>query len=113
MRTVNEVNGTLDFLVPPNLGYEDRPVDNPKTARRARLNPAMMDAAFVREPSQCDEPTCSQMKQVYEYKNMQSMKAAGNYKYVLDVSNFSLLKPHPLDEFPRLMVTVGLVVSNV
>ncbi|GAW02809.1 glycosyltransferase family 90 protein [Lentinula edodes] len=25
------------------------------------------------------------MKQVYEYKNMQSMKAAGNYKYVLDM----------------------------
>ncbi|KAJ3809218.1 hypothetical protein F5876DRAFT_77973 [Lentinula aff. lateritia] len=46
VRTVNEVNGTLDFLVPPNLGYEDQLVDNPKTARRTRLNLAMMDAAF-------------------------------------------------------------------
>ncbi|KAJ4496637.1 hypothetical protein C8R41DRAFT_866040 [Lentinula lateritia] len=90
VRTVNEVHGTLDFLVPPNLGYKDQPVDNPKTARRARLNPAMMEAAFVREPSQCDEPTCSQMKQLYEYKDMQRMKDAGNHKYVLDVDLLDL-----------------------
>ncbi|KAJ4474319.1 glycosyl transferase family 90-domain-containing protein [Lentinula aciculospora] len=85
VRIVNEVNGTIDFLMPPNLGYEDQPVENPKTARRARINPAMMDAAFVRGPSQCEEPTCSRMKQIYEYKQTQSMKDAGNYKYVLDI----------------------------
>ncbi|KAJ4478638.1 glycosyl transferase family 90-domain-containing protein [Lentinula edodes] len=107
VRTVNEVNGTLDFLVSPNLGYEDQPVDNPKTARRARLNPAMMDAAFVREPSQCDEPTCSQMKQIYEYKDMQSMKDAGNYKYVLDMDGNGWS-----GRFKRLMTSNSLVFKT-
>ncbi|KAJ3875522.1 glycosyl transferase family 90-domain-containing protein [Lentinula edodes] len=100
VRIANEVNGTLEYLVPPNLGYEDQPVDNPKTARRARLNPAMMDAAFVREPSH-------QMKQIYEYKNMQSMKAAGNYKYVLDVDGNGWS-----GRFKRLMTSNSLVFKT-
>ncbi|KAJ3886481.1 glycosyl transferase family 90-domain-containing protein [Lentinula edodes] len=107
VRIANEVNGTLEYLVPPDPGYEDQPVDNPKTARRARLNPAMMDAAFVREPSQCVEPTCSQMKQIYEYKNMQSMKAAGNYKYVLDVDGNGWS-----GRFKRLMTSNSLVFKT-
>ncbi|KIK57378.1 glycosyltransferase family 90 protein [Collybiopsis luxurians FD-317 M1] len=85
VRTTNEVNGTIEFIVPPKPGYEDSPIGKPQKARKSRINPSMMDAAFVREPTQCDEPTCNHMKKIYEYKRMQNMKEAGNYKYVLDV----------------------------
>ncbi|KAJ3866512.1 hypothetical protein EV359DRAFT_71786 [Lentinula novae-zelandiae] len=67
----------------------------------------MMDAAFVREPSQCDEPTCSQMKQLYEYKDMQRMKDAGNYKYVLDIDGNGWC-----GRFKRLMTSNPLVFKT-
>ncbi|KAJ3781614.1 glycosyl transferase family 90-domain-containing protein [Lentinula aff. detonsa] len=107
VRIANEVNGTLDILISPNPGYEDQPVDNPQTVRRARINPAMMDAAFVQGPSQCEEPTCNFMKQTYEYKKMQSMEDAGNYKYVLDIDGNGWS-----GRFKRLITSNSLVFKS-
>ncbi|KAJ3975638.1 glycosyl transferase family 90-domain-containing protein [Lentinula raphanica] len=107
VRVTNEVNGTLDILMPPKPGYEDQPVDNPHKIRRARINPAMMDAAFVRGPSQCEEPTCSYMKRIYDYKKLQSIADAGNYKYVLDIDGNGWS-----GRFKRLMTSNSLVFKS-
>lgn len=87
VRTVNEFNGTIDYLVPPQPGYNDRPVGAPYIARKARINPAIMDMGFVGQPTQCHEEICKIMEEVYDYKKKQSIKDAGNYKYVFDVSS--------------------------
>ncbi|KAE9405338.1 hypothetical protein BT96DRAFT_852950 [Gymnopus androsaceus JB14] len=85
VRLVNELNGTLDYLIPPESGYEDQPLSPLQTARKARINPAIMDIAFAGEPTHCSESACTLMKNLYEYKKPQSYKDAGNYKYVFDV----------------------------
>lgn len=107
VRTANEINGTLDFLLPPKPGYDDSPVGEPQTLRRARVNPAMMDVAFVRAPTQCDDSTCDYMKKIYEYKRMQSLKEAGNYKYVLDVDGNGWS-----GRFKRLITSNALVFKS-
>ncbi|KAF5391052.1 hypothetical protein D9757_003999 [Collybiopsis confluens] len=85
VRISNEVNGSIEYLVPPKPGYEDYPVGEPQIARKSRFNPSMMDTSFVREPTQCDEAVCNHMKNIYEYKKHQGAKEASNYKYVLDI----------------------------
>jgi hypothetical protein len=107
VRSTNEVNGTINFLVPPKPGDEDHPVGSPQTARKARVNPAMMDIAFVREPSQCDAPTCAYMKEIYEYKRTQNIKEAGNYKYVLDIDGNGWS-----GRFKRLITSNSLVFKS-
>ncbi|KAJ3886482.1 hypothetical protein GG344DRAFT_90871 [Lentinula edodes] len=47
------------------------------------------------------------MKQLYEYKNMQSMKDAGNYKYVLDMDGNGWS-----GRFKRLMTSNSLVFKT-
>ncbi|KAE9390087.1 hypothetical protein BT96DRAFT_946375 [Gymnopus androsaceus JB14] len=85
VRYVSELNGTIDYLVPPKPGYEDQPLGPSQTARKSRINPAMMDMGFTGKPSQCHEQTCKLMEQIYDYKKRQSIKDAGSYKYVFDI----------------------------
>jgi hypothetical protein len=105
--SVNEVNGTIDYLVPPKPGYQDQPLGAPKTARKARINPALMDMGFVGEPTQCHEPTCTLMKEIYDYKKMQSYKDAGNYKYVFDLDGNGWS-----GRFKRLITSNSLVFKS-
>lgn len=54
---------------------------------KARLNPTMLDITFIGKPHSCKEPICKIMAEEFEFRNPQGAAAAGNYKYVLDVSN--------------------------
>ncbi|KAE9390089.1 hypothetical protein BT96DRAFT_1002581 [Gymnopus androsaceus JB14] len=107
VRYVSELNGTIDYLVPPKPGYEDQPLGPSQTARKARINPATMDMGFVEKPSQCREPTCNLMEQIYDYKKMQSIKDAGNYKYVFDVDGNGWS-----GRFKRLITSNSLVFKS-
>lgn len=47
--------------------------------------PAMVDAAFAEEPNNCPPEMCKMLKKVFEYRQRQGLRAAGNYRYYIDV----------------------------
>lgn len=53
---------------------------------KGRIAPAMLDVVFAKEPLNCAPDTCEELKNEFEFRRPQSVKMAGNYKYILDVS---------------------------
>ncbi|KAF9004583.1 glycosyl transferase family 90-domain-containing protein [Cyathus striatus] len=82
----NEVNGTVRVL-PPDRSKKER----------ARLNPALMDTAFVGDPI----PTN------YAWRQRQNQAEAGKYKYVIDVDGNGWS-----GRFKRLMTTNAMVFKS-
>lgn len=93
----NEKEGVRKVLRP--LGPE-RAVGHPVEERVAEMNERMMDIAFAGSPIQCEEPVCTQMKSIFEYRSHMTWPQANKYKYIMDVSSLvsdlllSLLKGH-------------------
>ncbi|KAL0067878.1 hypothetical protein AAF712_005046 [Marasmius tenuissimus] len=79
----NEVNGTVDVLFSDS--QEDEAVGSPRSMKRARLNPSMLDIRFAGKLQCRDKETCDVMNEMYSVSRYMSPKAAGNYKFVLDV----------------------------
>lgn len=79
----NDLNGTMDIILPQDSKLH--PVGEPKTARKSHVNPAMMDIAFAGDPTACTPKTCTLLEQKFPWRERQTFKEAGNYKYVLDV----------------------------
>lgn len=79
----NGLNGTTDLLLPTKSRKEK--VGKPKRVRNAHLNPAMMDIGFAGRPISCSSPTCELLEKTFPWRARQSVREAGNYKYVLDV----------------------------
>lgn len=105
---VNDLNGTLDVLFPPTSPHES--VGNPRTVRKAHQNPALFDIAFAGSPHACSPSVCKQLEKLYQWRQRQSLREAGNYKYVLDVSDVFYVDCSQIRK--RLMATRGQVVSN-
>jgi hypothetical protein len=59
-----------------------------RTTSVQRVNEAALDMKFADEPIGCDEEdgTCDEMKGMYTFAPAMDWRAAGNYKYVMDVS---------------------------
>ncbi|KAF8347448.1 glycosyl transferase family 90-domain-containing protein [Amanita rubescens] len=66
VKYANDLNGTLSVLRPTS--NETEIVGSPKEYHKSRLNPALIDIAFAGKPT-----------------HSQSIKHAGNYKYIIDV----------------------------
>ncbi|KAL0958787.1 hypothetical protein HGRIS_014108 [Hohenbuehelia grisea] len=79
----NELNGTVQVLNP--ITGPKEPVGKPRHVRKARLNPALMDVAYAGEPIACSANICPQLRGLYEFRKHQTIREAGNYKYVIDV----------------------------
>lgn len=71
-----------------------------------------MDIAFSGSPSACDSQTCKLLEEIYPWRNRQSVKDAGRYKYVFDVVVLLCSLESPLFS-PRSMVMDGRDVLNV
>jgi hypothetical protein len=54
--------------------------------KQSKYGPALLDVAFAGAPGSCAPETCELLREIFEFRSMQNIKAAGNYKYVLDVS---------------------------
>ncbi|KAJ8518174.1 hypothetical protein ONZ45_g4698 [Pleurotus djamor] len=78
-----DLNGTANVLLPNRSS--DEAVGNAVPYRKARLNPSLMDIAYAGKAHSCREPTCSDLEKMYEWRKMQSIQEAGNYKYVIDI----------------------------
>lgn len=82
----NQVHGAVSVLRPPRAGEEDIQVGDGEQWPRARLNPAIMDIAFSGNVVQCEEPSCSEARNEYDWKRYMDTHDSGRYKYVIDVS---------------------------
>ncbi|KAJ7596240.1 glycosyl transferase family 90-domain-containing protein [Mycena floridula] len=80
---LNNLNGTISLLVPPES--PEVPVGPAKTLRKSRVNPALFDIAFAGRPTACKGNVCKQLEELMTWRERQSIKQAGNYRYVLDV----------------------------
>lgn len=102
VRRANEIAGTLDVLH-ANVSRE-APVGTPRTLRKSRVNPAMLDIAFADYPVMCSPDTCKLLEDIYPFRAFQSTKEAGRYKYVFDIDGNGWS-----GRFKRLITTNALV----
>ena len=79
----NDIEGTISVLEPNRTRMEK--VGEPREMRKARVNPAVMDIAFGGAPLACSASTCGLLKEIYPFRERQSIREAGNYKYIIDV----------------------------
>ncbi|KAG6333257.1 hypothetical protein ID866_5829 [Astraeus odoratus] len=100
----NSMDGNLTVLPVPSSEYE--PVGEPGEVRKARVNPAWMDIAFVDKPNSCDEDkgTCREMAGSWEFRRRQGRKEEGRYKFIFDVDGNGWS-----GRFQRLMSSNALV----
>ncbi|KAJ7596214.1 glycosyl transferase family 90-domain-containing protein [Mycena floridula] len=79
----NNFNGSVNLL--PSPKNENFPLGAEINVHKAHLNTVMFDIAFAGEPTACTPPICDELKELFDWKERQSRKEAGIYKYVLDV----------------------------
>ncbi|KAJ7267462.1 glycosyl transferase family 90-domain-containing protein [Mycena rebaudengoi] len=79
----NDLNGMMAVIPPAKSSRE--PMGTPVEVRRSRLNPGIMDVAFAGDPIMCDPKTCKDLETRFPFRKRQSVREAGNYKYVIDV----------------------------
>jgi len=101
----NQRDGTASVL-PPTTSKNER-VGKGKPIPVARLNPAMMDVTFAGKPHTCDEDVCKMMKDQFEFRDMQTLRTAGNYKYLLDVDGNGWSA-----RYKRLLVSRALIFKS-
>jgi hypothetical protein len=83
----NDYRGMLDVL-PPDRARNEMMVDV-REMLKSRINPAVMDVAFAGKPILCESDMCEILEEDYQWRERQSNREAGNYKYVIDVSGLS------------------------
>ncbi|KAJ7125783.1 glycosyl transferase family 90-domain-containing protein [Mycena crocata] len=83
VRFANDLKGAVSLLPPVKSNMEA--MGEPVAVLKSRLNPAVLDVAFTGEPILCGKDLCSRLKNTYTWRDPQSIKEAGNYKYVLDI----------------------------
>jgi hypothetical protein len=88
----NEMDGTVNILLPNRTRNEK--VGEPREMRKARVNPAIMDVAFVGKPILCSPSVCESLEDMYPFQRIQTIGEAGKYKYVIDVRLFISLLDH-------------------
>ena len=84
MEFANDYRGILDVL-PPDRFQNEKLVEM-REMLKSRINPAVMDVAFAGKPILCEPEICEILKEDYQWRERQSDREAGNYKYVIDVS---------------------------
>ena len=106
MRHANDVKGTMEVLETNVTRTE--PVGAPKTVRKSRVNPGVMDVAYALSPIMCrPEAICKQLEKIFPFRPYQNEEEAGNYKYVLDIDGNGWS-----GRFKRLMTTNSLVFKT-
>jgi len=67
----------------------------------------MLDITYAAKAHSCAEDTCPIVQNEYEFRDMQSLTRAGNYKFVLDVDGHGWSS-----RFKRLMVSRSLIFKS-
>ncbi|KAG2151174.1 glycosyl transferase family 90-domain-containing protein [Suillus bovinus] len=101
---VNDMAGTADVLRSPLNDSE--PVGEPVPLRKAYLNPALIDIQFAGKAGSCED-LCDQLDRLYDWRKMQTLQEAGNYKYVFDIDGHGWS-----GRFKRLITSNALVFKT-
>ena len=101
MEMVQRPVGNVKVLVSDAEGEGDEERENVKVekVKKIRLNHAMLDIAFAGSPNQCEPETCKEIEEMFDWRRPMSVRDAGKYKYVLDVSSqFFISRPFDLSQ---------------
>jgi len=101
----NDLNGTTLVLKGTKSSWEK--VGSAVEMGKDRINPGMLDVMFAGEPSSCEPEVCKELEVMFDWRKRQGLKAAGNYKYVLDVDGHAWSS-----RFKRLMTSNSLVFKS-
>ena len=71
-----------------------------------------MDVAFTGTVLSCEPEICKILKEDYHWRERQSHREAGNYKYVIDVSGLSFVPFISILMISRSTAMDGQVVSR-
>lgn len=100
-------------VLPPTQSNKE-PVGRGRDMKAGRLNAATMDIGFAGDLNACDPKTCDLLREEFEVRPRQSLRAAASYKYVLDVRSCSVLHSMPLTHCTRrLTAMAGRAASSV
>ncbi|KAF8880624.1 glycosyltransferase family 90 protein [Infundibulicybe gibba] len=75
--------------------------------KKGKYSPGMLDIAFAGKPLSCATETCEQLAKMFEYRRAHDNKAAGNYKYILDVDGNGWSS-----RFKRLITSNSLIFKS-
>ncbi|KAJ1307235.1 hypothetical protein OPQ81_001349 [Rhizoctonia solani] len=104
IKLTNEKEGVRSVLRPLE---PERAVGRPVEEKAKDLNERLMDVAFAGNPIQCEEPVCTQMKSIFEYRSHMSWPEANEYKYILDIDGNGWSA-----RFKRLMTTNSMILKT-
>ncbi|PFH51587.1 glycosyltransferase family 90 protein [Amanita thiersii Skay4041] len=99
------LEGNLSLLLPRR--DEKIRVGESVKVKKARYAPAMLDVAFVGGPISCEEGTCQEMEEYYEFRKAHDKRMEGRYKYVVDVDGNGWSS-----RFKRLITSNSLVFKS-
>ncbi|KAG6907688.1 hypothetical protein DXG01_007791 [Tephrocybe rancida] len=103
----NDLNGTSNVLIPGRIDDEGwQRVGGGTTVKKALINPALLDVAFVGKPLGCNVQFCRFMETEFEWRKYREFheKEAVQHKFILDVDGKG-----PSTEFKKLMTSNSLV----
>ncbi|KAG6827890.1 hypothetical protein H0H92_010053 [Tricholoma furcatifolium] len=86
---------------------EGQKVGNGEQVRWARWAPAMLDVAFANKAWSCEPETCEELERIFEFRRPQDVKAAGSYKYILDIDGNGWSS-----RFKRLITSNSLIFKS-
>jgi hypothetical protein len=84
MELAQRPKGTVDVLVSDGDGEGE--TVRVERLKKMKLNHAMLDIAFAGNPGQCEPDTCRELQEIFDWRRTMTVREAGKYKYVLDVS---------------------------
>ncbi|KAG8745102.1 Glycosyltransferase Family 90 domain containing protein [Ceratobasidium sp. 414] len=104
IKLANEKEGVRSVLRPLE---PERAVGRPVEERSGEMNERLFDIAFAGEPIQCEEPVCTEMKSIFEYRGRMDWSAANRYKYIMDIDGNGWSA-----RFKRLMTTNSMILKT-
>jgi hypothetical protein len=84
MELAQRPKGTADVLVSDGDGEGE--TVRVERLKKMKLNHAMLDIAFAGNPGQCEPDACRELQEIFDWRRTMTVREAGKYKYVLDVS---------------------------
>ncbi|QRW17661.1 glycosyltransferase family 90 protein [Rhizoctonia solani] len=104
IKLTNEKEGVRSVLRPLE---PERAIGKPVEEKSKELNERLMDVAFAGSPIQCEEPVCTEMKKIFEYRGHMGWSDANKYKYIMDIDGNGWSA-----RFKRLMTTNSMILKT-
>lgn len=92
----NRKDGEATVLRSPKRGEENAKVGEGERWDRKVLEEETVDIVFAGDPIQCEEPSCTDMKNEFRWAGRMDTNESNQYKYIIDVSLFIIILILPM-----------------